>query len=120
VEPVFVVLGLLVAVAGLLLVLLGLGALGRSLTPFPRPHARAELREGGVLKLVRHPIYGGLLLVALAWSLAEAPLACVPTLLLALVFDLKARREEEWLSERYTAYDAYRQRTPHRLLPWLY
>ena len=69
---------------------------------------------------MRHPVYGGAILIALGWSLAEAPLGLVPTVLLALLFDLKARREEAWLIERFPEYAAYRTHTPRRFVPWLY
>ena len=48
-----------------------------------------------------------------------AVLGLVPTALLVALFDLKARREEEWLAERYPEYAAYRECT-WRLVPWLY
>jgi len=73
VESFFGVLGLLIAVAGVLLVLLGVLALGSSFTPLPRPRARTSLRQGGIFGLVRHPVYGGVILIGLGWSLAEAP-----------------------------------------------
>jgi protein-S-isoprenylcysteine O-methyltransferase Ste14 len=114
------VLGLLIALAGALLVVLGVLSLGRSFTPLPRPRARSCLRQSGIFRLVRHPVYGGAILIGLGWSLAEAPLGLVPTLLLALLFDLKARREEAWLIERFPEYAAYQTRTPHRFVPWLY
>jgi protein-S-isoprenylcysteine O-methyltransferase Ste14 len=114
------VLGLLIAIAGALLLVLGLLSLGRSFTPLPRPRAHTRLREAGIFRLVRHPVYGGVILLGLGWSLADAPLGLVPTLLVALLFDLKARREEAWLIERFPDYAAYRTRTPRRFLPWLY
>jgi protein-S-isoprenylcysteine O-methyltransferase Ste14 len=120
VESFFGVLGLVVAVAGAIVLALGVLALGRSFTPLPRPHPRSEFRRGGPFKRVRHPIYGGAILVALGWSIAEAPLGLVPTALLVGFFDLKARREEAWLLERYPEYAAYREHTPHRFVPWLY
>jgi len=33
--------------------------------------------------------------------------------------DMKARREEVWLTGTFEAYPAYRRRT-HRLIPWIY
>jgi protein-S-isoprenylcysteine O-methyltransferase Ste14 len=114
------VLGLLIAVAGALLVILGVLSLGSSFTPLPRPRARTRLRQGGIFRLVRHPVYGGVILIGLGWSLADAPLGLVPTLLLTVLFDLKARREEDWLIERFPDYAAYRTRTPRRFVPWLY
>src|SRR5437899_563276 len=120
VESFFVILGLLIAGAGALLVAVGVLSLGRSFTPLPRPRARASLRQSGIFRLVRHPVYGGTLLIALGWSLADAPLGLAPTALLAVLFDLKARREEAWLSERFPEYAAYRMRTPRRFVPWVY
>jgi len=114
------ILGLLIALAGALLVVLGVLSLGRSFTPLPRPRARTRLRQGGIFRLVRHPVYGGAILIGLGWSLADAPLGLIPTALLAFLFDLKARREEAWLSERFPAYAAYRAGTPRRFVPWLY
>ena len=114
------VLGLLIAGAGALLVVLGVLSLGRSFTPLPRPRARTRLRQGGIFRLVRHPVYGGVIVIGLGWSLADAPLGLVPTALLALLFDLKARREETWLIERFPEYTAYRAHTPRRFVPWLY
>ena len=120
VESFFAVLGLLIGVVGALLVVSGVLSLGRSFTPLPRPRARTRLRQGGIFRLVRHPVYGGVFLIGLGWSFADAPLGLVPTALLAVLFDLKARREEAWLIERFSEYEAYRTRTPWRFVPWLY
>src|SRR5207249_7550493 len=53
------IFGLLIAVAGTLLIVLGVLSLGRSFTPLPRPRARRRLRQSGIFRLVRHPVYGG-------------------------------------------------------------
>lgn len=113
------VIGVVIAVAGLIVFGLGVVTLGRSLTPLPRPRLGVELRQRGIYKLARHPIYGGLLLLAAGWSLASAPLGLVPTTLLAVIFDLKSRREEAWLASHYPEYASYRTATRHRYLPWL-
>ncbi len=114
------VAGLIVSAGGASLFLLGVASLGRSLTPLPRPHARAEFRQGGIFSRVRHPIYGGVILLFLGWSLAEAPLGLVPWALLAVLLDLKSRREELWLAERYPEYAGYRGQTRRRFVPWLF
>ena len=106
--------------AGLVVLVLGVASLGSSFTPYPRPLEGSELRQGGPFKHVRHPIYGGVILLALGWSVAEAPLGLVPTALLVVLFDLKARREEAWLDERYPEYADYLARTPYRFVPLLY
>lgn len=106
-----------VGVLGAALVLGGALRLGAQLTPYPRPIEGGSLRQDGVYALVRHPIYGGVLLLGLAWSLAGSWLGLGPTALLALLFELKSRREELWLAEHHEAYRAYRERVRHRFIP---
>jgi protein-S-isoprenylcysteine O-methyltransferase Ste14 len=120
VEAYLAVIGLVLIVAGILVAVTGALTLGRSFTHLPRPRKSGRLHESGIYRLVRHPVYGGVLLLALGWSFAEAPLALVPTALLALVFDLKSRREEVWLRERYPEYANYARRTRHRFIPFVY
>jgi len=112
--------GLLLGVFGLVLFVLGVRGLGSSLTPFPRPSEGATLREGSVYARVRHPIYGGVLLLALGWSLALSPVALVPAALLWIVLELKARHEESMLLERYPGYAQYAERVHRRFIPRLY
>lgn len=114
------VVGLAVMVAGAVLLVAGIRALGSSLTPFPRPSERATFRGGGVYARVRHPIYGGVLLLALGWSLALSPLALVPSALLLVLLEAKARHEESMLLERYPEYGAYLQQVPRRFVPGLH
>jgi len=93
---------------------------GDAFTPLPRPLDGARLVESGVYRLVRHPVYGGLVLGAFGWALIRES---IPTLLAAtalfLFFDLKRRREEAWLVARFAGYGDYRART-RRLIPWIY
>jgi protein-S-isoprenylcysteine O-methyltransferase Ste14 len=104
----------------MLVVFAGLAALGRSLTPFPYPRERARMVARGVFRCVRHPIYAGILLASLGWALAWLSLAGVAcSALLAVFFDRKARREEQWLRERFPEYAAYERRV-RRFLPGVY
>jgi protein-S-isoprenylcysteine O-methyltransferase Ste14 len=114
------VVGFVVLGAGLLLLILGVVALGRAMTPFPLPSGRGRLVDTGVYSAVRHPVYGAVLLLCAGWSLVESPLGLIPTALLVALFDLKARLEEQLMGERYPAYAQYRERTPWRFLPGLY
>jgi protein-S-isoprenylcysteine O-methyltransferase Ste14 len=60
------------------------------------------------------------ILVAMGWSLLTASLAAlVLTAVLAVLLDLKARREEAWLRERYRVYAAYAEQTS-RFVPGVY
>lgn len=95
-------------------------ALGSGFTPFPKPVEGGALVEEGPYAFVRHPVYSGGLLVAAAISLALSPWALVPTAALAVVWALKARVEERFLSDAYPGYAEYASRTRHRLVPFVY
>jgi protein-S-isoprenylcysteine O-methyltransferase Ste14 len=111
-------------------VLLGLGVamlvaggagLGSALTPFPQPRPGEPLRASGVYGRVRHPIYGGVILIALGWSVVFAtPVGLALTLVLALFFELKSRREEHLLEQIHPEYPEYRRETRRRFLPYLW
>ena len=94
--------------------------LGRQLTPFPKPMAAGELRRDGAYGLVRHPIYGGVFLVASAWALVASPLALLPAALVVPFFDLKRRREEAWLVAQHDGYEDYRREVRHRFIPFVW
>ena len=106
--------------AGVALGVAGGVRLGRALTPLPAPRAGADLCDTGVYAHARHPIYGGVLLVAAGWALARSPVALVPAAALVPFFVLKAAREEAWLVERHPGYDAYRRAVRRRFLPGLF
>jgi len=114
------VVGLAFMASGALLVGRGLLDLGRNLTPVPHPRDDAQLVVSGVYANARHPIYGGLVLTAFGWALVSAsPLALGLAVVLTTFFELKSRREEAWLSQRYEGYLAYAARTK-RFVPYLY
>lgn len=99
---------------------LGLLTLGRNLSPFPRPIAGGQLVTTGIYSIVRHPIYTGLVLGTLGWSLLIGSIVGLGlTVALFVFFELKSRREEAWLAESYPDYPAYRERTK-KLIPWVY
>ena len=114
------VLGILFMALGGLLALAGLGSLGRNLAAVPHPKEDASLVEQGAYKIVRHPIYSGIILGAFGWALI---MNSVVTILLAailfLFFDVKSRREEKWLCLKFSNYAAYQQRV-RKLLPFIY
>ena len=43
----------------------------------------------------------------------------IGAIVLLLFFDIKARKEEAWLSHKFPEYDAYRSNVK-KLIPWLY
>lgn len=105
---------------GTFLVVAGSVSLGRQLTPMPRPHARSVLKQTGIYARVRHPIYGGVILTAFAWSFLMSPWALIPSATVPILFNLKAKLEEEWLAERFPEYPNYARRVRHRFVPNLW
>ncbi len=107
-----------VALAALALMVLAATSLGRGLTAQPLPNAHAELRTGGLYRWVRHPIYSGLLLFAVAEAVPSGSVfRAGAAALLLLLITAKARWEEGWLRERFEGYAEYAARTP-RFVPW--
>lgn len=112
--------GALLFAAGLWVAYRGIDALGSSLSALPAPTDGGELVVGGIYRRLRHPIYTGVIGVALGWAFfVVSPAALVLAGALAVWLDLKARREEAWLLERYPGYAAYRRQTA-RFVPGLY
>jgi protein-S-isoprenylcysteine O-methyltransferase Ste14 len=104
--------------AGAFTVAWGVRSLGRNLTPGTEPLAGAELVMTGAYARARHPIYAGVVLLlggyTLAWS--NWTLALLAGVLALQFFNAKARREEAWLTARFPAYEAYRQRVRRMVL----
>jgi protein-S-isoprenylcysteine O-methyltransferase Ste14 len=119
VAVVLLVAGVTIVALGIALFFAGVLALGRSLTPFPKPKEEASLNEGGAYGFVRHPMYGGVILAIAGWSLARTPVGLAITAVGALFLELKSRREEAWLVARYPEYEAYRQRVRWKFFPGL-
>ncbi len=77
--------------------------------------------ETGPYRLVRHPIYTGVILALGAWALQlAAPASMAGLALITLGFWLKARLEERFLSAQLgdSAYADYRRRTPMLVPFW--
>ncbi len=95
-------------------------ALGRNLTPFPKPQVGAGFVTHGIYNLMRHPLYTAVLSAAMGWSLTrQSWIALAASALLGLFLDAKARREEHWLRQQFPGYAQY-QRSVRRFIPWLY
>jgi protein-S-isoprenylcysteine O-methyltransferase Ste14 len=119
--------GPVVSVVGIAAIVIGGGVAARAiwdlrsgLSPFPRPIAGAPLVESGAYRLIRHPIYSGLVLGAIGWGLVTGSILAIATAgLLFLLFAAKSRLEEIWLLAMHPEYRAYERRTK-RLIPWIY
>lgn len=114
------VLGLAAIGIGAILTVWSARLLGPGMTASPVPASEARLVETGPYRFVRHPIYTGVLLVALgaavfsgSWSAAMAALALGPYLWLKTAF------EERQLRLRFSGYRSYRKRVRWRLVPYV-
>ncbi|HEY3381236.1 MAG TPA: isoprenylcysteine carboxylmethyltransferase family protein [Vicinamibacterales bacterium] len=113
-------LGLVLMIAGTGFLIAGIIRLGPGLTPLPYPKDGATLIDTGPYALVRHPMYFGGMVLALGWALYVGSWLTVGYAVVLFVFlDLKSRREERWLADRFPGYRTY-QRRVRRLIPLLY
>lgn len=96
------VLGIILMVGGLALVIVSLVSLGAALTPTPVPQESAALRTKGVYSLVRHPVYSGILVAALGFTLAVGSIwQVLMWVALAVFFYAKAFWEDRLLAEKH-------------------
>jgi protein-S-isoprenylcysteine O-methyltransferase Ste14 len=112
------------AIAGYALVVAGGGVmlwsgrtLGPALTPFPSP--RGAHLEHGPYRFVRHPMYGGVIVVLIGAALITSPLALAPALASIPFLLLKARYEERLLAAADPGYAEYLARVRKRFFPGL-
>ena len=77
--------------------------------------------DRGPYRLVRHPIYFGMILMSLGTALWWGRANGLVLFAVALAgFTVKARLEERLLTEHFPAeYGAYKTRVRHALVPWL-
>ena len=100
--------------------LAGVIALGRNLTPFPKPSTNTRLMQRGIYAVIRHPLYTSVMAAALGWSLVWQSWPAVSAAgILILFLNAKAKHEERWLGEQFPEYGDYAKRV-HRFIPWGY
>jgi protein-S-isoprenylcysteine O-methyltransferase Ste14 len=110
--------GIIVGLLGFAFAAWGARALGPGLTPEPEPLPDASLVESGPYRIVRHPIYTGIVIASTGWTLAWSnwTLALVVLVVSLAFFESKARVEERYLMDRFPGFEAYRRRVRRRVL----
>lgn len=94
--------------------------LGHLWSAFVTRKADHHIIDTGPYRIVRHPIYSGIILAAFALAIEKGTvIALAGALLASLGFWVKARLEEGFLREQLgaRAYDSYRRRVP-MLMPF--
>jgi protein-S-isoprenylcysteine O-methyltransferase Ste14 len=114
------ILGGVIMFAGLLLLAAAIFRLGSNLTSVPYPKDKGTLIETGPYRLVRHPMYCGGILISLGWAfLVHGWLTLAYAIIIFVFFDVKSRREEEWLKAKFPGYGEYQKRV-RKLIPFVY
>lgn len=116
----FRVVGGVLLVSGLALIVSARIAMGGSFTIFPRPRAGGKLVTSGPFRLVRNPIYLGVILCFVGGSLESGWLGLPLTAALGVLWAAKIRVEETYLAASFPEYADYRQRVRYRLIPLVY
>ena len=107
------IVGVAVIALGDVILVTSFVRLGRSLTANPVPKEDGVLVTSGLYGRVRHPIYFGLLVLAIGVVLDAGwwP-QIVIALMLYFLLNIKAQFEEDLLRKKYPEYKAYAQKTP--------
>ena len=114
--------GIFAVLGGVALAAAGVGSIGvQSLSPFPVPRRSNQLAEKGAYGLVRHPMYGGLILFATGAAAASAsPGRAAAALALFFILENKMILEEKGMRKKHGArYDEYAART-RKAIPFLW
>jgi protein-S-isoprenylcysteine O-methyltransferase Ste14 len=116
--PILRMAGAVFCLAGLVLLFVGIGGLGRNIQVNPAPKADAVLVTAGVYQWFRHPIYTGIVMIVIGLFLRNPTIAVAIAAAIVIVYlAIKVRFEEKLLVARYPDYSEYRRRS-WGLLPW--
>jgi protein-S-isoprenylcysteine O-methyltransferase Ste14 len=109
-----------ILLAGVLLLAAAIVKMGPNITPVPYPKDEGTLIETGPYRLVRHPMYCGGILIAFGWAfLVHGWLTIGYAIIMLVFFDIKSRREEQWLKAKFPGYAKYQKRV-RKLIPFVY
>ena len=104
--------GLVLAILGLVVGIMALSQINTKISPFPTPVLKSELITNGAFSISRHPIYTSILVMSLGYAVFEASLfKFIIFLVLWLFFYFKSKYEEQLLSEKFSQYSNYQQKT---------
>ena len=110
--------GPVLVIAGIVSLGTGVYELGDSLTPFATPVSNMSLKTDGIFQYVRHPLYAGLLSIAMGGSiLSDSASRIILTVVLFFVLTLKAEFEEVEIEKKFPSYKDYKEQVTGRFIP---
>lgn len=114
------VVGAALAMVGMIIAFVSSRRLGPAMTASPLPKEEGSLIISGPYRYVRHPIYGGVILILLGTSLfLDSVSGSAFAALLIPYFWMKSSYEERQLRIRFPGYQAYQQVVHRRLIPFV-
>jgi protein-S-isoprenylcysteine O-methyltransferase Ste14 len=91
-----------------------------SLTVHPKPKSTGRLAFKGPYRIIRHPMYAAVLMVAIGQCVDYPDLKNIMALVcLATVLALKINMEEKYLSAKYPDFISY-QKKSYKLIPFIW
>lgn len=105
-------IGLWTACLGGIIIVVALLQLNKNLSPFPTPKNKASLLESGLYKYIRHPIYSGIMVLFIGYSIYQNSLyKLMITFVLVILFYFKSKYEEQQLTLKFSDYKLYKSKT---------
>lgn len=112
---------LFIFLAGIVVYGLGLYYIGKlSFTPLAKPRKTNVLATKGIYRYVRHPLYVGLILIAISFLFSRFIL--LPTIIFVLfvwVTDMKINLEEKLLTKKHPKYTKYKRKVK-KYIPFIF
>lgn len=92
----------------------------KNYSPFPEPKSGGQFVQKGVYKYIRHPMYTGVILIAVALLLSNPSItAFIVFAALVYILDEKADLEEKLLTKQHSEYKNY-QASTKKFIPFVY
>ncbi len=94
--------------------------LNKNLTAFPTPKENGNLIQTGIYKVIRHPIYSGIIVSTLFFGIyIESSWKIFISICLLILFYFKSNYEENLLSKFYSEYSDYKKHT-YKFFPYIF
>ena len=102
-------LGILIIIIAFIILLVSIKALGRNLSPFPRPIKNSNLVTKGIYRFIRHPMYYSLIFISIGVFIIKLSIYYLfLTISLALIIKFKIALEEKYLMNKFKNYLLYK------------